>query len=84
MSTSDPGEIADFQAFLNAADAAGFETLDQAVSAFRERQSQFQRLRGEIQSALEESRRGESAEIDYDEVKRRCRERLGERGIYDS
>lgn len=59
------------------------KSVDDVVGEFREYLAEVERLREEIRPALERSLRGESKPIDWEELKRRGRERLAEKGITD-
>lgn len=59
------------------------KSVDKVLREFREYLAEVERLREEVRPALERSLRGESKPIDWEELKRRGRERLAEKGITD-
>ena len=56
---------------------------EESLVAFREYQQELERLRKEIRPALERSLFGESKPFDPEDIIRRAKERLAEKGITD-
>ena len=83
--TTQGTELGQFHQFLETklADGGKNLTLDEAVIAFREYQRAIQRLRAEIQPALEASLRGESQPFDAEALKARATQELARKGITD-
>jgi hypothetical protein len=74
MSTNQSDDLQEFHRFLGQQLKAGATVSpEEALSEFRERQSQLEVLRAKLQVALDESARGESAPIDVEAVKREVR-----------
>ena len=57
--------------------------VEESRADFREYQQELERLREEIRPALERSLRGESKPFDPEDIIRRAKERLAEKGITD-
>ncbi len=86
MSTDPCREIETFYQFLGERLLEGSVNLspEESVEAFRAYQRDLERLRKELEPALDRFDRGESANsFDAEDVKRRGRERLAREGITD-
>jgi hypothetical protein len=86
MSTDPCREIETFYQFLGKRIQEGSVELspEESVEAFRAYQRDLERLRKELQPALDRFDRGEPATpFDAEELKRRGRERLAREGITD-
>ena len=85
MATHSPTELESFHRFLTGQLQGGDAELspEESVKAFRAYQDDLQRLRQDIQPALERSLHGESEPLDIEDVKARGRKRLAEKGITD-
>ena len=85
MATHSPTELESFHRFLTGQLQGGDAELspEESVKAFRAYQDDLQRLRQDIQPALERSLQGESEPLDIEDVKARGRKRLAEKGITD-
>jgi hypothetical protein len=59
------------------------ESLDQLLADFAEYRRELERLRAMLQEAVESSARGESAQLDVEDVIRRGRARMAAEGIVD-
>ena len=57
--------------------------VEESLVVFRKYQQELERLREEIRPALERSLRGESKPFDPEDILRRAKERLVEKGITD-
>ena len=74
---------AEFREFIAQKVASGrYQSEEQLVSEalrlLREREQQLQELRREIQIGIDELRRGEGTPLDFEDIKRRGRERLAQ------
>ena len=78
-------EVEAFQRFLRERSRTNgsYTSLEGAVEAFRAYQQELERFRRDTQPSLEESARGESSELDIDDVIARGRDRLAPKGITD-
>jgi hypothetical protein len=86
MSTDQSRKIETFYRFLGERLQEGSVDLspEESVEAFRAYQRDLERLRKELEPALERLDRGKSAKpLDVEDVKRRGRERLAREGITD-
>ncbi len=86
MSTDSCREIETFYHFLGERLQEGSVNLspEESVEAFRAYQRDLERLRTELEPALDRFDRGDSAKpFDAEDVKRRGRERLAREGITD-
>ena len=85
MATQSSTELESFRRFLTEQLQGGNAKLspEESVKAFRAYQDDLQRLRQDIQPALERSLQGESEPLDIEDVKARGRKRLAEKGITD-
>ncbi len=85
MAAQSPGELESFHRFLTEqlADGRGDLTLEESVAAFRAYQRDLERIRKDIQRAVQRYRRGEGRELDYEAIKEEVTARLAERGITD-
>jgi hypothetical protein len=84
MATDVRNDLADFEASAREClDDQSYGVVADALNSYRRRQEQLQRLRGELAPALEQSRRGESKEIDFEEFLAEARRRAAEKGIPD-
>ncbi len=85
MATQLPSELESFQRFLTEQIQGGDAELspEESVKAFRAYQDDLQRLREDIQPALERSLKGERELFDINDVKARGRKRLAKKGITD-
>jgi hypothetical protein len=78
-------ELESFHRFLTEQLADGRDdlTVEESVAAFRAYQADLERLRKDIQPAVQRHRRGEGRELDYEAIKDEVTARLAERGITD-
>jgi hypothetical protein len=85
MSTDTLSELDQFQHYLDRLRASGDcrMSLDECVADFRLYQEELERCRAAVREALESSARGEGEAWDLEEMLRRGRERLAEKGITD-
>ena len=85
MSTETQTDIEIFYEFLGRQLADGRKKLtpEESVQLFRAWQRDVERLRAELQPALEQSARGESEPLDAEALKKKIRDRLAEQGITD-
>ncbi|MGH7202214.1 MAG: hypothetical protein ACREJB_16535 [Planctomycetaceae bacterium] len=85
MTTELRTELQAFHRFLDQKLKDGKTELspEESVAAFRAYQRDLERLRRDIQPALDQIARGEARPIDFDEFIRKGRERLAEEGITD-
>jgi hypothetical protein len=83
MATDFPGELQDFQRFLDnklhVGDAPA--SLEQALEEFRAHQRDVEKFRSDTRQSLDESARGQSSPLDIDSVLERGRERLAQNRI---
>jgi len=81
----------EFSKELEAFDAFAREQLDShsycvvadVLQLYHQRQEELERLRDEIRPALLQSQRGESKEVDFEQLKATGRQRLAEEGLAD-
>ena len=85
MAAQSPGELESFHRFLTEqlADGRDHLTVEESVAAFRAYQADLERLRKDIQPAVQEYYRGGGRELDYEALKKEVTARLAERGITD-
>jgi hypothetical protein len=82
MSGDTASELDAFQSFAQERlDAESYRVVENTLALYRERQRQLERLREELRPALEQSERGESREIDFEQFKAVARQRLADKGI---
>jgi hypothetical protein len=84
MATDSSSELVVFHRFLGDQIAIGAVDLspEESVEAFRAYQRDLERLRADLQPAIDRFQRGEPAiPLDIEDVKRRGRERLAREGI---
>ncbi len=80
-----PSELREFYRFLAGQLQAEDSTLtpQQSVEAFRVYQRDLDRLKKDIQPAVQRFEAGEGRELDYETIKQEVTERLAERGVTD-
>ena len=84
MSGETSSELDAFRSFAHERlDAESYRVVEDTLALYRQRQTELERLRQELRPALEQSARGESKEIDFEEFKAAARQRLAEKGITD-
>ena len=84
MSGDTASELDAFQSFAHERlDAESYRVVESTLALYRERQRELERLREELRPALEQSERGESREIDFEQLMEEGRRRLAEEGITD-
>lgn len=83
MATNSPSELDVFYHFLaeQLQDGACDLSPEQSVEAFRSYQRDLERLKNDIRPAVEQFKRGEGRQLDYDTVKDEVTQRLAEKGI---
>ena len=84
MSGDTASELDAFESFAHERlDAESYQVVEHTLAQYRQRQRELERLREELRPALEQSRRGESRELDFDQLIAEERARLAEEGITD-
>ena len=81
--TNSPSELDVFYQFLaeQLRDGASDLSPEQSVEAFRSYQRDLERLKNDIRPAVEQFKRGEGRQLDYDAVKDEVTQRLAAKGI---
>ncbi len=84
MSIDSSKELEAFRAFAQEQlDGAGYTFVADVLALYRQRQEEVERVRGQIEPALAQSERGQSREIDFEQLKAKGRQRLAEEGFTD-
>jgi hypothetical protein len=86
MASSSVSELAQFHQFLGEQLKGDGNTLspEESLVAFRGYQRDLEKLRNDLQPAIDRLERGESAkQLDIEDIKRRGRQRLAREGIGD-
>ena len=85
MSTQPQTELEAFHSFVaqQLQSRRGDMSVEDSVKAFRAYQRDLERLKADIQPALNEIDRGEASELDYDALNERVAKRLADKGITD-
>jgi len=84
MAANRPDELEAFQLFAQEQlDNDSYGVVASILNQYRLRQDEIRRLREEIRPAVAQSERGESREIDFEQLKSKGRQRLAEEGISD-
>jgi len=80
MTTNSPSELDVFYHFLaeQLQDGASDLSPEQSVEAFRSYQRDLERLKNDIRPAVEQFKRGEGRQLDYDAIKAEVTQRLAE------
>lgn len=78
-------EVEAFRRFLceELENSSAYNSLDEAVEAFRGYRRDLERFKKDIQPALEQSARGESKELDIEDVIARGMKRAADRGLIE-
>ncbi len=84
MSVEPSKDLEAFRAFAqDQLDGAGYTVVANVLTLYRQRQEEIERVRGKIEPALAQADRGQSREIDFEQLKAKGRQRLAEEGVTD-
>ena len=85
MATDAPNELHAFYRFLagQLQEEGSTLTPEQSVEAFRTYQRELDRLKREIEPAVEQFESGEGRDLDYQAIKEEVTHRLAQKGVTD-